>query len=474
MFLCFRYLLLSVIFGGLLLLGACEPEEEKIDPSPALSLTFSSDTVQFDTVFTGPTDQIRNITRRLLVYNPNTKAVEISSIALAGGNASAYDIFINGQQKPALNNQVLLGGDSLLILINLQINPRDENVPFLVKDSIVFKRNEAVQDVKLIGYGQDAHFVPKGTLACNANWTAEKPYVIEDTVWVEKSCSLQVEKGAKIYFNNHAALMVAGQLKVMGEAEETVLLSNSRLDLKNEVGLWGGIHFLPGSSNNEIYFTIVRNMETGIFLEGEDTDTLPDLIIGNTKIENAAGSGIYARNSDVYAFNTLVDNALLYAVENEGGGNYTYIHCTFVNYPVLVFSPLPVVFFSDTAPTTEGEPVTNPLKVKLYNSIIWSSKPLHSGLSSDLAIETEGSSVSVDQGFNLLHSIDESQNLNENVLAQEPLFPHFVAISQYQYLPDSLSPVIDKGKDLGIAIDLEGRERDEMPDIGAYEYLKEE
>src|SRR5690606_12592562 len=153
----------------------------------------------------------------------------------------------------------LFGGDSLLILVELQKGSEDKDLPYLLKDSIVFQLNDNIQDVKLIAYGQDAHYINKGYLPCSQVWESGKAYVLKDTVWVGENCLLTITKGAKIYFNNSAALMVEGTLKARGEKGERIVFNNSRLDLKNQVGLWSGIHFGATSKDNEILYSDIRN-----------------------------------------------------------------------------------------------------------------------------------------------------------------------------------------------------------------------
>jgi hypothetical protein len=133
----------------------CTPEEEMITSSGNIHLTFSEDTVSFDTIFTtrGST------TQWLTVRNPNRNAVEVTSIALAGGDSSPYKVYVNGKSGTDFTNQLLLGKDSMLVLVEVTIDPADQNLPFLVKDSLVFNTNGNAQDVKLNAWGQDAHFL---------------------------------------------------------------------------------------------------------------------------------------------------------------------------------------------------------------------------------------------------------------------------------------------------------------------------
>ena len=65
----------------------CSPAD-KINSSPSLRLSFSTDTVLFDTVFT----TIGSSTRSFKVYNRNNYRVNISDIHLAGGVKGKYRV----------------------------------------------------------------------------------------------------------------------------------------------------------------------------------------------------------------------------------------------------------------------------------------------------------------------------------------------------------------------------------------------
>ena len=71
-------------------------QKEPIDNNPDLTLTFSQDTIFFDTVFTS----LGSTTQSFTVHNPSKDKIKISSIRLAGGEASFYRLNVDGQ--PAL------------------------------------------------------------------------------------------------------------------------------------------------------------------------------------------------------------------------------------------------------------------------------------------------------------------------------------------------------------------------------------
>ncbi len=69
---------------------SCKKDEILTDPSAKLD--FSVDTIMFDTVFT----TIGTTTQALIIYNDNSQPLMISSVRLAGGNASPYRLNLDG------------------------------------------------------------------------------------------------------------------------------------------------------------------------------------------------------------------------------------------------------------------------------------------------------------------------------------------------------------------------------------------
>ena len=100
-----------------------------------------------------------------------------SRIRLGKGNSSDYSLIINGRETNHLRDEVLFGKDSLQVLVSVFIDPQDQNLPYLVKDSVMFDWNGNSGHVKLVAYGQDAVFI-NGQTICDETWTADRPYVI--------------------------------------------------------------------------------------------------------------------------------------------------------------------------------------------------------------------------------------------------------------------------------------------------------
>ncbi len=462
-----------VLMTGLLLL-ACEPEQERFTTDPTARLRFSADSVTFDTIFTS----VGSITKRLKVYNDSKNAVNISSIYLKEGNFSPFDIVVNGVPAIQFEDVRLLGNDSLLILVDVLIDPQDEDLPFLITDRIEFSTNGNNQSVPLVAYGQDAVFLNGEILDCNTTWTANRPYVIYNSVLIDSLCTLTIEPGARIYSHNASFIFVQGTLNAMGSTEAPIIFSNDRFEENfiNAPGQWGGIIMLEGSNENLIDNARIRNAQVGIYLGTPDDNTTADLILSNTIIENIGGGdalpagdfevfpgfGVIAFNSDLYAYNVLINNCEIQTIGNYAGGNYRYEHCTLANFSFDFFRQSPSVLFADNLILDDNTLLEFPLSVSIRNSIVWGS------LLDELTISlTNEGAAQIDIRDNLIRTSDFREALEAaNIVNTDPLF---IDPRMYDYQLDTGSPAIDRGVDLGIPTDLTGAMRDANPDLGALE-----
>jgi hypothetical protein len=462
-----------MVLGVILLFSSCLTEQEEFTFDPSASLRFSTDTVMFDTVFTS----VGSVTKRFRVYNDAEKAVNIEQIQLSGGTSSSYQIAVNGVFGTEFNDITLLGQDSLLVLVDVTIDPADENNPFLVSDSLIFTTNGNRQAVTLVSYGQDAIFLNGEVIECNTTWTADRPYVLSNSILIDTLCQLTIEAGTRIYSQLNSNIFVRGTFVVNGTAEEPVIFRNDRLEerFNNAPGQWGGIIFLPGSHSNAMEFTSIRNAKTGIYLGTPDDDDLPDLVLGHCIIENMGGAegvpagnftvepgyGILAVTSDLYVYNTLINNCAINTVGNYGGGNYRYEHCTLASFSFDFFRQQPSVVLSNNVALSDNSVIRAPLDVVILNSIIWGSLPDELLINEDPAVSFE-----VEIRSNLIRSLTYSDQYPDNLWNNDP---RFLDPRMHDYHLDTLSPAKDAGIQLGFETDLEGNSRDIFPDLGAYE-----
>ncbi|MDD2633854.1 MAG: hypothetical protein PHH42_15445, partial [Bacteroidales bacterium] len=196
-------ILISFSLALLLVLSACR-KDDTINKSPSVRLEFSSDTLIFDTVFTS----IGSITEQIRVRNTSDEKINISRIKLARGAESRYSINVNGMAGNDFQNIEIRGNDSIYIFAKVTINPNDATAPFVITDSIVFDINGNQQDVDLVAWGQNAHYIlwdtdrpnlPRYKIVAgegiDTTWTNELPIVVYGYAVVDSTGSLTINAG---------------------------------------------------------------------------------------------------------------------------------------------------------------------------------------------------------------------------------------------------------------------------------------
>ncbi len=257
-----------------------------------------------------------------------------------------------------------------------------------------------------------------------------------------------------------------GKLTVKGDSGRRVVFRNSRFDedFIEAPGQWDGIYLLEGSRDNEIEYAIIENNRYGFRVGTPDQDTIPDLVLKNTIIRHSSENAILSFTSDIYAENSLFYNSGGPVLLNVAGGNYFYDHCTIANSPNFFFIEDPAVIFSDNILLDNNERLVDELNVGLLNSIVYGSNE------EELFVSlTEEVPYNIVINNNLISGNIEYPG---NVNSVETNFPGFVNLFAFDYMIDSVSIAIDAANSQFL-IDLDGRLRDENPDIGAYEFIKE-
>lgn len=442
----------------IVLVVSCTPEEERLSNKP-VTLRFSTDTVIFDTVFT----QIGSITKRVKVYNDDNFAVELSDLSVVGVS-SPYNLVVKGEPTNSVQDLLIQGKDSIEILVSVNIDPGDVNLPFIVSDSIRLSNLGNEQFINLVAWGQDAYFLSDSILVCNTVWTNEKPYVLYNSVLIDTLCTLTIQPGTRIYSHPGSTFYVKGTLDAQGSPEERILFSNDRFDgpFREAPGQWEGIYFLEGSVDNRIQYVEIRNSVLGLRLGSPDDNAIPDVVVSETEIHNISQVGILAFTSDLVAENVLIYNCGVSCVANLAGGNYTYRHCSLINYPFSFIREDPIVSFSDFIVLPDESLLEDDIYIEFHNSVIWGP------LADELSLNTAGNKTFT---FNSSNSVIKSTigeiEVNGNILNRDP---DFLDIDISDYSPNIGSILIDNSGNSDVKIDLYGNNRDELPDIGAIEY----
>lgn len=427
--------------------------------APGLELEFSADTVLFDTVFTN----IGTITKQFKAKNPHSTDLKISRIELGKGDNSHYRINVDGRGGHSFEDVRLGAGDSMYIFVDANIDASDESLPFIERDSVRFLGEDGLdQHVKLMAWGQNANFY-HNELVCDETWTKDKPYVIFDSILVPQGCYLEIEAGTRVHSHFNSSILIGGTMIADGTTESPITFAGDRLDefYKDQSGQWIGIRFLPGSQDNIMNNTIVKNGIRGVQVDSLPVNNNPNLILQNTHIKNMDQLGLLGNTSHIRAINCVISDCGQHLFAGVLGGEYELIHCTFANTGHSFSHEDPSVIFdnADFSPES-GSAIINDLEVTMINSILWGR------LDNELGIFDAGNGeMQLSFASNLLKT--EIEDLDEqNILNEDPIFKD---PGDMNYRLEDDSPAIGQGEILDIDTDIEGNTRKEPPDMGAYE-----
>lgn len=332
-----RTAFLSLIAGFITLgaLFACDGLDENYSTNPNHRLSFSADTLSFDTVFTS----VGSATKQFMVYNRNDAPLNIERIIQASPATSGFHINVDGRKGDVFDNVRLAAGDSMFVFVEVNVNPTDKDNPLLIQDSILFTCNNVTQTVLLEACGQDVHMIKGGkTLTEDTDFTRRRPYLVYDSLVVARGVTLNIESGTTLYFHNKARLVVDGTLIAKGTRDLPVTFRGDRLDfvLDDQLpydrtpGQWDGIVLRAESFDNVLEHAIVRNGSLGIVCEASEPSE-PKLKLSNSQVTNMDGNALTAVNCRIEASNSELSNATA-GVALLSGGSYSFTHCTLANY----------------------------------------------------------------------------------------------------------------------------------------------
>ena len=327
---CFIYWITGLLAIGIA--GCSVIDDYSVSPNHFLS--FSTDTLSFDTVFT----TIGSTTNYFMIYNRNSEALKIERIVLAGGGRNGFRINVDGRKGDNFTDIPIWKNDSLYVAVEVTVNPNDDNSPFVMFDSVVFVTNGRSQYVLLEAYGQNAHILKEGTIfSGDTTLTADRPYLVYDSIYIPEGVTVVVEQGASFYMHKDAKWLIDGTLKTFGTQSEPVVFRADRLNNFSTIlsydhisAQWGGLFFGALSFDNEINYTQIRNGITGLMFE-ESTPDRKKIDIRHSQINNMDGNILQAVNCHIEASNTEFSNAGDYLVMLSGG-KYQFTHCTLANY----------------------------------------------------------------------------------------------------------------------------------------------
>jgi hypothetical protein len=432
------------------------------------SVSFSSDTLFFDTVFT----TMGSATMEVRAINKSSRPLLLDRVWLAGGSTSPYRINIDGTPDYQLDDITLAAGDSLFVFVEVKIDPLDSDLPVSVTDSIMFQSGNDVSRVFLQAWGQDIILLRNERVG-DVLWSGLKPYVIYGDLFVDTAKTLSITRGTRIYFHNDASMTVAGRIVVSGEKDSPVLFaSDMTYKAYDDVpGQWKGISFETCSNGNKISDAVIRNADIALNLKGDILKGVPDIDLYNVTVLHNSVSSLYAASSNVKAANCVFGHTGFSAINIVSGGNAEFIQCTVAEKWEYNYRSAPALNIG------KGNGTQLPV-VSVSNSVITGD------LKNEIAIEGGPSDIISKVFFDTcLIQVDTlSTPWWNHRCFKGPIIgrkPGFINWNDYDYRPDTLSELTDRaGKIKGSLLpeDIRHKPRPVFngPDIGAYERQKGE
>ena len=470
------------------LLVACQ--QDIISSDPSLRLHFSHDTVLFDTVFT----TMGTSTRRVMIYNPNKHAINISQVSMENGEY--FHINLDGENDlDKLHNVVIRGEDSSFLFIRAHIDPLAENSPVFIEDHIAFLVNDHSHQITLQAYGQNVEKIKSDSglvVYKNLTLSNKKPYIIYDTLVI--AGSLKIEEGTTIYMHEGASIYAYGNVRAMGTKEQPIIIRGDRTDqlfdsvpYRMASGQWNGLYlvsneeFMPPSYNLE--YVEILSGSVGLYAYSTSIVRRPKLTMKNSRIHNHSIYGLVLQNVDATISNCEISNCASYCVY-LAGGKHNFVHNTIAAYYGYPYTNLNIhgnIIPEDVAAVYINDLSKNYAKTNssFSNCIITGGRKNNVVVATPLEEHYTGEFVgnylradSLSELFahNNVYATEEDTTVFRNIYYQYKKY-HY-----YDFRLDSLSPargIADSTIALSYPTDRIGNTRKPHPDAGCYEYIEQ-
>lgn len=324
---------------GILFITASCLDDEKYTTSPNDLLTFSKDTISFDTIISGTATN----TYKFLVYNKASKAIRIPVVALEKGASSPFRVNVDGTplNEGTGHDFEIAKGDSMIVYLMANVPDEDNDSPIPTTDKIIFTTEAGIsQEVVLKASAQSVHTLTNTRITRDTTFLSARPYRIMDSLVVEKGATLTLNPGTNLYFHPNATLVIHGSLHIAGTMDHPVTLRGDRLGNMFDgqpydriPGQWGGIIISGESYDNHINYADIHSGLFGIRVDSSDVNRFK-LAIENSIIHNTTHHALETRMANLYVGNSQLTNAGGDCLRVRGG-HVTVVHCTIARFFVF-------------------------------------------------------------------------------------------------------------------------------------------
>ncbi len=309
---------------------------DSVTTSPSARLTFSVDTVAFDTIIS----TTNSSTKTLIVFNRNADGLRITNVRLGQGASSPFRVNVDGQSLYQGQGEDFLIRRRDSLVVRLEVTPPAVGSTEIGNwsDCLRFRLESGVeQEVQLTAGSIDAHIVHGMLIDRDSTLSADMPYVIYDSLTILPDVTLTLLPGTRLMFHDKAFLDIYGRLEARGSMEKPVIFRGDRMDhmfdyllYDNTPNRWEGIRIREGSQGNVFSFCDIHSGRYGILCDSTSLD-VPTLFIENSVIHNLGGDGLRLDNCVATVANTQISNTLGRCIA-AFGGVYEFLHCTVAQF----------------------------------------------------------------------------------------------------------------------------------------------
>jgi len=465
--------------AALLTLAACSDDE--FTTSQSARLTFSTDTVKLDTVFS----RVPSTTKTFMVFNTGSEGIRISNVRLQRGNQTGFRVNVDGTYLGETagyqtSNLEIRGGDSLRVFVEATTPNNFQDSPQQISDDLVFTlESGVVQKVNLNVWSWDAKMVSNLRISSDSTISTQQPIVVYGGITVDSAATLTIASPTVMYFHSDAGIDVYGTLKIEGAIGANVVLRGDRLDnmfsdLPYDLvpGQWQGIRIHSSSYGNELSNVDIHGGQYGIICDSTAYEAnRVRLSMFNVTIDNCQGPGLQTFNSAVYLTNCQISNTLgdCFSIY---GGKAQLVYCTLAQFYLYDANRGAALRFANYLDGAEY-----PLEYILCaNSIV-------TGVADDVVMGESKDSVAYDYMF--LNCLLRTPAVEDSLRFQNIIWEtttdsvqggaNFVEATMNEYRfdlhLDSLSRAVNAADPelYWHEYDRDGYARDSLPDIGCYE-----
>ena len=459
-------LVLLCVAGILLFSTSCRK-----DSNANASLSFSTDTLTFDTVFA----TLGSTTKYFKVFNTSSKAVTIEDLRLMRLVGNQFRINVDGINGDQFSNIEIPAKDSIYVFVEVTVNPNSAATPFVIIDDVSFLMNGKQSTVHLQAFGQNAHFHYGEEITAAATWNNDLPHVSisKDTVpgvYVRCGASLTINPGCKIFFAGNSALFVEGTLNANATSwSDSIVFQGARLEefYDDKPGQWFGIVFLrngcapQGSFNHCVVNESSYGIYAGAGLSSNLNDylgsaTRPNVNIKNTIVKNTQFNAVQGFNAKITAENSLFYVSGDNLVKLWLGGEYDFTHCTLYNTGSRFVSHEKEVLVLNNAIVDGNQNIYLEGLTSKFKACV-----IHGSLQNEIEFaKQDAANFEAEFSYSLIKTKVDTFNifntLNDNNLFNQD--PRFRDAGEGNFIPwDStgyFSPLIDMSPTFGLSTDI--------------------